>query len=96
MGAIAEAFSDVAIITNDNPRSEDPMEIIAHILSGFKEPSRAHVIPDRKEAICAAVDICTPEDILLIAGKGHETYQIFSHSTVAFDDRKMAREACTR
>lgn len=94
MGCAAEAFSDVVIVTSDNPRSEDPMEIITQILSGFKQPSKVQVIVDRKEAIRTAVNLCKPEDVLLIAGKGHETYQIFSHGTVAFDDRKVALEAC--
>ena len=94
MGAVAEQFSDIVIITTDNPRSEDPLDIIAEILPGLQQPSRAYIIPDRAEAIRSAVALCTPEDILLIAGKGHETQQIFSHSTVPFDDRKIAREAC--
>lgn len=94
MGSIAESFSDVVIITNDNPRSEDPLQIISQVLSGLKQPSRAHIIPDRREAIRLAIALCTPEDIVLIAGKGHETYQIFSNGTVAFDDRQVAQEAC--
>jgi UDP-N-acetylmuramoyl-L-alanyl-D-glutamate--2,6-diaminopimelate ligase len=94
MGAVVEALSDEIFVTSDNPRSEDPQEIITEILAGFREPKRAHVLVDREEAIRAAVHFCTPEDILLIAGKGHEAYQIFSHGTIAFDDRKMARAAC--
>ena len=94
MGAVTESLSDVTIVTSDNPRSEDPLEIISHILSGFKEPAKALCIPDREEAIRTAISLCTPEDILLIAGKGHETYQIFSQRTISFDDRRVAREAC--
>ncbi len=94
MAAAAEAFSDIVIVTSDNPRSEDPLDIIAEILPGFKQLSEVHVIVDREEAIRSAVSLCTEEDILLIAGKGHETYQIFSHGTVAFDDRTVARNAC--
>jgi UDP-N-acetylmuramoyl-L-alanyl-D-glutamate--2,6-diaminopimelate ligase len=94
MGFVAESLSDVAIITSDNPRSEDPLEIIAEILTGLRHPQSARVIPDREEAIRTAIDLCTKDDILLIAGKGHETYQIFSHGTISFDDRAIAQKAC--
>jgi|SRR5579862_95450 len=94
MAAATESLSDLIIVTSDNPRSEDPMDIIAQILPGFTRLEKVHVIVDREEAIRTAVALCTPDDILLIAGKGHETYQIFSHGTVAFDDRKIARDAC--
>lgn len=93
MAAAAEALSDVVIVTSDNPRTEDPMDIITEILPGFKRLSETHVIVDRAEAIRKAVSLCTSEDILLIAGKGHETYQIFSHGTVTFDDRVVACKA---
>ncbi len=93
MGSIVEQLSDVAIVTSDNPRSEDPLEIISHILSGFKHPSQALCIPDREEAIRKAISLCTPADIVLIAGKGHETYQIFSQRTISFDDRLVAQQA---
>lgn len=94
MGAVVERYSDLVFITSDNPRSEDPLEIIAQILTGLSHPERAHVIPDRKEAIRQAIDLCTPDDILLIAGKGHETTQIFSHTTINFDDRQCAQTCC--
>ncbi len=94
MGAIAEELSDVAIVTSDNPRQEDPEEIIRQVLSGFARPADAMVIVDRKEAIHAATEMASPSDIILIAGKGHETYQIFSHQTINFDDRLVAEEAC--
>jgi len=94
MGAAAEALSDEIFVTSDNPRAEAPEEIIAEILPGLKNPADAHVIVDRREAIRAAVRHCRPDDILLIAGKGHETYQILSHGTIAFDDRKVVRDAC--
>lgn len=94
MASVAEALSDIVIVTSDNPRSEDPMEIIAEILPGFKHLSEVFVIVDREAAIRAAVSFCTPEDLLLIAGKGHETTQIFSHASVSFDDRLVAQRAC--
>ncbi len=95
MGAIVEAHSDVAIVTSDNPRQEDPLEIIRQILPGFKNPSQAIVIADREAAIQAAVAMAKPTDLILIAGKGHETYQIFSHQTIDFDDRLVASAACS-
>ena len=94
MGAVAEQLSDLAIITSDNPRNEEPEEIIRNILSGLKKPGQALVIVDREEAIHRAVQMARPEDIVLIAGKGHETYQIFSHQTIDFDDRTVAQSAC--
>ncbi len=93
MGAIVEQCSDRAIVTNDNPRNEEPQNIINEILSGFREPQKAIVILDREEAISQAITMATPEDIVLIAGKGHETYQIFPHQTINFDDRLVAVKA---
>ncbi len=95
MGAVVEQYSDLAIITSDNPRHENPEEIIRHILTGLNNPANALVIPDREEAIYRAVQIAKPDDVLLIAGKGHETYQIFSHQTIDFDDRSIAQKACS-
>jgi UDP-N-acetylmuramoyl-L-alanyl-D-glutamate--2,6-diaminopimelate ligase len=96
MGAIVEALSDFSIITSDNPRNEDPEEIIRHILTGIQNPRHALVLTDRREAIHRAVQMATPDDIVLIAGKGHENYQIFSDQTIDFDDRSVARSACQR
>jgi UDP-N-acetylmuramoyl-L-alanyl-D-glutamate--2,6-diaminopimelate ligase len=95
MGAVAESLSDIAIVTSDNPRQEDPLAIIQDILQGFKEPGKPLIIPDRAEAICKAVDLAGPDDLVLIAGKGHETYQILAHQTVDFDDRLVAQQACS-
>lgn len=93
MGAVVERHSDLVFITSDNPRAEDPLDIIAHILPGLQNPDRAYIIPDRREAIRQAIRLCTPDDILLIAGKGHETTQIFDGSAVHFDDRECAKSA---
>lgn len=90
MGAVAEAYSDLPIITSDNPRNEDPMKIIDAILTGLKTPEKALVIPDREMAIQRAIELAQPDDLILIAGKGHETYQIFSDRTIDFDDRLIA------
>lgn len=94
MGAIAEAYADICIITSDNPRGEDPGKICEEILTGLKKKERPLVILDRFQAIERAIDIAAAGDIVLIAGKGHETYQIFAHKTVEFDDRKVAHQIC--
>ena len=87
MGKIANELADTVILTNDNPRSEDPVQILNEIGPG------THIL-DRKEAIAHALSLTTNEDILLIAGKGHETYQILAHRRVAFDDREVVRNLC--
>ena len=94
MGDIAGKLADVTIITSDNPRSEDPNEIIAEIEEGIKKTQGEYIIlPDRRIAIEYAIRNAKNEDIILIAGKGHETYQIFKDKTIHFDDREVAREA---
>lgn len=93
MGAVAEALSDICIVTSDNPRSEEPQEILNQILSGFKNPKAPLVCLDRKEAILSAIKMADADDLVLIAGKGHETYQIFAHQTLHFDDRVVAKES---
>lgn len=95
MAQAAEELADVVIVTSDNPRSEDPLQIIEEIARGFTLSSHFR-IPDREKAIHAAIDMATPEDLVLIAGKGHEKYQVFSTSTVPFDDCAVVREYCTR
>ncbi|MBI4802341.1 MAG: UDP-N-acetylmuramoyl-L-alanyl-D-glutamate--2,6-diaminopimelate ligase [Elusimicrobia bacterium] len=94
MGRAAAAASDLAIVTSDNPRSEDPARIFADIEAGLKGAFLNYVvIPDRKEAILKAVGTAAPGDIVLIAGKGHEDYQILKDRTIHFDDREAAAEA---
>lgn len=93
MASISENFSDLTIVTNDNPRSEDPVEIAKQVISGFQKKSYL-VELDRKKAIMQAVELANPDDIILIAGKGHETYQVFSSQTIPFDDREVVKEAC--
>jgi UDP-N-acetylmuramoyl-L-alanyl-D-glutamate--2,6-diaminopimelate ligase len=95
MGRVAETLSDISIITTDNPRNEEPEHIIREILSGYHNPSRASICIDRAEAIRQAIAIAKPQDTILIAGKGHETTQIFAHQTIPFDDRKVAQEAAS-
>jgi UDP-N-acetylmuramoyl-L-alanyl-D-glutamate--2,6-diaminopimelate ligase len=94
MGSIAEKLSDAVIVTSDNPRSEDPNAIIQQILTGFSSSNKPIAIPDRAAAIAAAIQSASKEDIVLIAGKGHETHQIFAHQTIPFDDRLVAQQIC--
>ncbi len=93
MGHVAERLADVAVVTSDNPRTEDPGAIIDEILRGLERPERAVVEPDRRAAIRQAVSMARPGDLVLVAGKGHETYQIVGDRVVPFDDREVAREA---
>ena len=88
----ASKGADFSIITNDNPRKEDPEVICREILSGFEQKERVKVELDRKKAIHLAIDLAKEEDIVLIAGKGHERVQIFSYGSVPFDDCEIARE----
>ena len=91
MGAIATSLSDVVIITSDNPRSEDPAAIIREIEEGTEKKNYL-IEPDRKEAIRKAVDMADDGDIVLIAGKGHETYQEIRGVRHEFDDREVLKE----
>lgn len=95
MGEAASTLSDFVIITSDNPRSEDPLGIIKEIEKGITQIGLNNyiVIPDRKEAIGKAIEIAERGDFVLIAGKGHEDYQIIKGVRYPFDDRKVAREA---
>lgn len=94
MGSIAEKLADVVIVTTDNPRQENPQVIVNDILKGCKKPNAVFTILNRKEAIFFAIERGSSKDIVLIAGKGHETYQVFSQQSVVFDDRLVAKLAC--
>jgi UDP-N-acetylmuramoyl-L-alanyl-D-glutamate--2,6-diaminopimelate ligase len=93
MGRIATQLADLAIVTSDNPRSEEPEAIIAEILEGAGE---AEVQPDRREAIARAIATADEGDVVVIAGKGHEQGQQFADRTIPFDDREVARDALRR
>jgi UDP-N-acetylmuramoyl-L-alanyl-D-glutamate--2,6-diaminopimelate ligase len=94
MGEIAATLSDLAIVTSDNPRSEDPAAIIRDIEVGLKRSKREYVkLADRREAIFRAIREARAADVVVIAGKGHETYQILGDRTIHFDDHEVAREA---
>jgi UDP-N-acetylmuramoyl-L-alanyl-D-glutamate--2,6-diaminopimelate ligase len=92
MGRIAEQAADVVVVTSDNPRGEDPSAIAAAILEGMTDPTAAVVELDRRAAIARAVALARPGDLVVVAGKGHETYQELDGRTVAFDDRQVAVE----
>lgn len=93
MGKIAADLSDVAVVTSDNPRTEDPERILEDILAGIPESVQPKVICDRATAIRTAIGEAKPGDGVLIAGKGHEDYQILGTEKIHFDDREQAREA---
>jgi UDP-N-acetylmuramoyl-L-alanyl-D-glutamate--2,6-diaminopimelate ligase len=94
MGEVAASLSDVVIVTSDNPRTEDPLAIIEEIEVGLKKSSRPYAkFADRREAIFQAIDEARENDLVIIAGKGHEDYQILKDQTIHFDDREVAREA---
>jgi UDP-N-acetylmuramoyl-L-alanyl-D-glutamate--2,6-diaminopimelate ligase len=96
MGAIAEELADVVVLTDDNPRREDPMEIIAAIQSGMQRANPVRVERQRAEAIAAALDLAASGDAVLIAGKGHETGQVIGDETFLFNDREVALQAMRR
>lgn len=93
MGGVASRLADLVVITSDNPRSEDPIAIINDILAGISlTGNRCMVINDRKEAIEIAIRQACPGDMVVIAGKGHEKYQILKNNTIYFDDVKIAAD----
>jgi UDP-N-acetylmuramoyl-L-alanyl-D-glutamate--2,6-diaminopimelate ligase len=93
MGAIAERLADLVIVTDDNPRGEDGDAIVAQIVAGMSDPTAALIERDRAAAIYSALAQAKPGDVLLIAGKGHETYQEGAHGKRPFDDLSVARAA---
>ena len=96
MGRIAAELSDAVIATSDNPRGEDPTSILAEVMTGVREKignKAVDEIPDRRQAIFVAIAMAQPGDTVIIAGKGHEDYQILKDKTIHFDDREVAREA---
>ncbi len=95
MGAIAASVSDLVIITSDNPRSEDPSAIIDDIVKGIKDMTYVSIEPDREEAIRLGIASMKEGDCLIIAGKGHENYQIIGDLKISFDDRNCVRK-CLR
>jgi len=97
MAKVAEQLADFIIVTSDNPRTENPDEIIKDIIPGFENPDSQSILiePDRKKAIAAAIKNAAANDIVLIAGKGHETYQIIGKQKFDFSDKQIAMECLT-
>ncbi|MES9943640.1 MAG: UDP-N-acetylmuramoyl-L-alanyl-D-glutamate--2,6-diaminopimelate ligase [Candidatus Thiodiazotropha sp.] len=93
MGELAERLADRVVVTDDNPRSESNSEIIEQILSGMKTPDRALVEPDRSRAIHTAIADAAAGDLVLVAGKGHEDYQLVGDEVLHFDDREQVTAA---
>ena len=98
MGAVASRLSEAVVVTSDNPRSEPPESIIEEILRGMNGGRKAerHVVVDRRDAIAKAFEMAGTGDAVVIAGKGHETYQVLRDRTVPFDDRQVARDLLAR
>lgn len=94
MAKVAEKYADKILVTNDNPRTENPGEIISDIVAGFKNPEAENITiqQDRKKAIELAIESARKDDIVVIAGKGHETYQILADRTIDFSDEAVAKQ----
>jgi UDP-N-acetylmuramoyl-L-alanyl-D-glutamate--2,6-diaminopimelate ligase len=92
MAKVVEKYADLGIVTSDNPRTENPDDIISQIVAGFKDPGspKIKIEPDRKKAIVLAVESAKKGDVVVIAGKGHENYQIIGKQKFPFSDHKIA------
>jgi UDP-N-acetylmuramoyl-L-alanyl-D-glutamate--2,6-diaminopimelate ligase len=96
MGEVATRLADEAVLTSDNPRSEDPSQVIDAVRAGAQTAGVLHVEPDRRAAIAYALGRAVGGDVVLIAGKGHETTQQFADRVEPFDDRVVARRELER
>ena len=96
MGKMASLLADHVVLTSDNPRSEDPLDIIHQIKAGFPSGwQHFEVVPDREQAIVSALAGARRDDTVLIAGKGHEAYQVFDHVSIPFSDRDVVERWIT-
>jgi UDP-N-acetylmuramoyl-L-alanyl-D-glutamate--2,6-diaminopimelate ligase len=93
MAAIAARLADRVVVTSDNPRTEDPQRILDDVVAGIPAGTELLVEVDRAAAIAAAIAAAGPADLVLIAGKGHEDYQILGTTKIHFDDREQAEQA---
>ena len=93
MARVTSSLSDLAVLTSDNPRTEDPQAILDEVATGLVEGKDSVKIIDRREAIAHAVGVAEPGDIVVIAGKGHENYQIIGRTKHPMDDRELAKDA---
>jgi UDP-N-acetylmuramoyl-L-alanyl-D-glutamate--2,6-diaminopimelate ligase len=97
MGAVADQKADYVVVTSDNPRTEDPERILTDIMAGIRhDASRVTRIEDRRAAIAHALDVARAEDVVVLAGKGHETYQIRGTTSYPFDEKAIVRELTAR
>jgi UDP-N-acetylmuramoyl-L-alanyl-D-glutamate--2,6-diaminopimelate ligase len=96
MGAVAERYADRVVLTSDNPRNELPDTIIEQIAAGLEQPGRAQRIVERDRAIAETITAATPDDLVLVAGKGHEDYQQIGDQRIAFSDRARVLQALRR
>jgi UDP-N-acetylmuramoyl-L-alanyl-D-glutamate--2,6-diaminopimelate ligase len=93
MGTLAVSHADWSIVTSDNPRYEDPERILSEIQDGIPaDSSNYELIVDRREAISRALEMAQPGDLVLVAGRGHETYQEVEGRKILFDDREVVKE----
>jgi UDP-N-acetylmuramyl-tripeptide synthetase len=92
MGAVAARLADIAIVTSDNPRDEDPLTIISQVCAGFGRVTNYEVVEDRAKAIAMAVAVARDKDVVIIAGKGHETTQEVAGVRILFDDRVVVKK----
>jgi UDP-N-acetylmuramoyl-L-alanyl-D-glutamate--2,6-diaminopimelate ligase len=93
MGRIAATLADVVVVTSDNPRSEDPEAILKDVRAGVEaEGKSARYVVDRRQALAEAIALARAGDVVLVAGKGHETYQVVGGRRLPFDDRVVAKE----
>ncbi len=94
MAAVAEQLADVVVVTSDNPRSEQPEFIIGEIMTGFENPTADTIFAElhREDAISYAISIARKDDIILIAGKGHENYQIIGDEKIHSSDKEIATD----
>lgn len=95
MAQAAQDYADRVIVTNDNPRTEDPQSIVADICEGFKYPSEVCVVFDRRDALIRVLRQANPNDMVLLAGKGHEDYQIIGHEKRHYDERSVVTQVLT-
>ena len=92
MAQVAEQFAEKVIVTKDNPRTESQSQIESDIVAGFKNMDKVGIIPDREQAIQFAIESAVENDVILIAGKGHENYQIIGTEIVHFSDQEIAHD----
>ncbi|OYV70604.1 MAG: UDP-N-acetylmuramoyl-L-alanyl-D-glutamate--2,6-diaminopimelate ligase, partial [Gemmatimonadetes bacterium 21-71-4] len=91
MGAVAADKADVVVVTSDNPRTEDPEKIIDDVVAGIARTDYLRMA-DRRDAIARALELAAPDDLVLLAGKGHETYQVIGTTNVPFDEKQIVRD----